>query len=685
MLIYIIAIIAGLMSASLLYVSNKRQHYGKFLTTSLFLLRAIVVAIVTLLLFNPYFKHKDSIIEQATIIIAQDNTRSLVLTKDSTFYQKRYPLLLDSISDILEEKFIVDKYLFGNKVKEFDSIDYQDQYTDINEVLENIRKTYYRKNVGAVLLLSDGICNKSYPPEQNISSYPFPIYSVTLGDTTIHPDLFIKDIRYNKTSRANTIFPIQVIANADNCKGRSMEVELRLDGETIESTAVSINSNRYSKTLDFNINPEDKGIKQIDIIIKPIDNEIHRNNNSERFFIEVIDRQYKALCLAKSPHPDIASIKNILGRHFDVDITYHNDDIPDFSDYDVVVLHQVPFSGMNTFSSLEEQLQQHKKTPLLHIIGAGTDMDKFNEIQSSAEIRQGAVNSILDVKASHNQSFGLFNIEKETAEDINNFPPLSLPHLEISFKNNFDVLMHMNIMGLNTGSPLLSFSTDNDRRKNAFLSGTGIWRWKLYNYYHRDNFDSFEEVISKTIQYLITEKDKELTIIHKESYLNNESIIFNAKIKNPSQELINEADLKICIMNRHNSDSYEYAFTRDNKSYILNINSLPEGIYTYVAEAEHGSKLYKANGNFSVVNVGAEARELVADSRRMEALSALTGGENFSLDEMNMLVETLDNDERICSVMREENRYIDLISWKSLFFIILTMISIEWLLRKIFS
>ena len=73
----------------------------------------------------------------------------------------------------------------------------------------------------------------------------------------------------------------------------------------------------------------------------------------------------------------------------------------------------------------------------------------------------------------------------------------------------------MNINDVLTPSPLLTFSTDNSGRKNAFLFGTGIWRWKLYDFHNNKNYDNFEELFSKSVKYLLTEKDKELTINYK--------------------------------------------------------------------------------------------------------------------------------------------------------------------------
>ena len=684
MWIIITAILTGLCYASLLYLFNKSQHYSKALTTTLFILRAVVVGLLVLLFFNPYIKKKTNKIEPATIIIAQDNSNSLVLTKDSTFYKEQFPLILDTLINELEDNFIVDKYLFGNEVNEFTKLDYKDYYTDFHEVLENIKKNYYKKNVGAVVLLSDGICNKSHLPEQNIESYPFPIYTVTLGDTTSYPDFYIKDVFYNKTSPANSIMPLRIVANANNCRNKQMKIKVLLNNEVIEETDVPVNSNRFSKTFDFNINSDDEGVKQIDIQISAIENELIKNNNSKRFFIEIVDKQYKALFYAKSPHPDLGSIKNILGDHFEVNTIFSDDEIPDLKEYDILFLHQIPYFRMSNYEDLEAKLREDKNIPVFYIIGESTDFDAFNNLQTSMKITKGAVNSILDIKPHYNQNFGLFTIDNEVVEATNSYPPLSLPHLEFSLSSNHDMLLQMSINDILTQAPLLSFTTDSDGRKIAYLLGTGIWRWKLYNYYKENNHDNFEELLTKSVKYLLTEKDKELIINYKENYFNNESIIFTADLRNPSQELINEPDLGIRIVNRHTKDIYEYNFLKKNKSYYLDVNNLPEGIYNFSAQAEYGGKTYQENGNFSVISIGAEAQDLVADARRMQLLAALTEGKNFGIKDINLVAAELENDERITSIMREETNYKDLINMKSIFFVILSLISIEWILRKIF-
>ena len=202
---------------------------------------------------------------------------------------------------------------------------------------------------------------------------------------------------------------------------------------------------------------------------------------------------------AKSPHPDLGSLKNILGDHFEVNTIFNDDEIPDLKDYDILFLHQIPYFGMSNYEKLKEKLIENKNIPIFYIIGESTDFKSFNNIQNSMQITKGAVNSILDIKPQYNPNFGLFNINNDVVEAINAFPPLSLPHLEFSLNSNHDMLLQMSINDILTQAPLLSFTNDNDGRKSAFLLGTGLWKWKFYNYYNEKNHDNFEELFTKSV------------------------------------------------------------------------------------------------------------------------------------------------------------------------------------------
>ena len=655
-MLFLTALALGLVYASLLYLFSKK--YSKALTVLLFALRTVVVAAVVMLFINPYIKQKTYKIEQPIVILAQDNSQSIVLTKDSVFYKTKYPQLIDSIANELEKEYDIERVLFG------------DQYTNISNALTTIQRQYYKKNVGAVILLSDGIVNQGVNPEINIENYPFPIYSVTLGDTVVYPSMTIKDVKYNKTVPANMMFPLRVTANAMNHKGNDMNIVVKMDGVEVENVIVPVTSNRFSKTFDFNIDSGDEGVKNIEIIV---------GNSSRRIFVTVTDKKYRVLCIAKAPHPDIAAIKSALDDHFEFDVKYDGN-IDGIDNYDLVILHQ--YNG-ETFQETSLQI------PTLSIIGAVTDFDAFNASQKIVSINRGAANTNLDVRGRFNNAFGLFTISSDIKNELQSYPPLALPHCEIVFNGRHDDALLMNVMDIETPNPLLAFSTDSNGNKHAFIFGTGCWRWKLYEYFHHKNNDGFNEIFSKMVKYLLTEKDKELIVNHKDSYLNTENILLTAEMRNPSRELVNDPDLHITISGRdvsgNVSTAYDYVFSKGENNYNLNIGMLPEGIYNYSAHTSFGGVDYNATGTFTVESLGIEAQDLTADIDRMRSLASQTGGKHYYITDIQYIIKDLESDSRITSIAREETRYDDLINLKWLFFSILALITIEWLLRKIFG
>ena len=111
---WLLALAIGLVYASFLYLFSKK--YSKGLTVLLFALRTIVVATVVMLFVNPYIKQRSYKIEKPIVILAQDNSESIVLSKDSVFYKEKYPQLIDSIANVLEKDYDVEKLLFGGSV-----------------------------------------------------------------------------------------------------------------------------------------------------------------------------------------------------------------------------------------------------------------------------------------------------------------------------------------------------------------------------------------------------------------------------------------------------------------------------------------------------------------------------------------------------------------------------------------
>jgi hypothetical protein len=679
---YLVAAGMGIAFALLLYFKNKKQHYGKPLTVVLFVLRALIGGVVTMLLFNPYIRQKVSKVEQPIVVLAHDNSASIVLSKDSMYYKESYPTQIAAFEESLKKNFQVDEYLFGQEVRDGNKLDFTDQLTDISALLQSVERNYYKRNVGAVLLFSDGIYNRGFEPSLLTEKFAFPIHTVVLGDTMSYPDLFVKDVHCNRKVSLGSTFPIRVVVGAIDCSGKKAELTLSEDGRVMSHQYIEVSSNRFSKEVDFMLDADRKGVRQIEIEVKGLENESQRLNNVKRIFVDVQEQQYKVLCLADAPHPDLGALKSVLNDDCEMDFVFGRDALPDLSSYQLLVMHQTP-SRRTDVGALIAQLEKNKRLPVLFVVGNATDAEALGKMQQAIDIHRGVTNTMLDVKASYNTSFGTFTVSDKLREQVGKYPPLALPHLEVNPLLAHDDLLMQDVLGIKSGLPLLTFVKGD--RKMAFLFGTNVWRWRLYNYYQDHNSMVFDELFSKTLKYLLLSADDGSAVFAKEEYYNNEPVVINAELRNPSNELVTEPDLNIQIINKKTGETYDYVFSKRDHDYELNAGVLPEGIYTYKATAEMGEKKIGMNGSFSVVSLGIEAQQLTADIDRMRSIAAVTNGKCYTVDQLPKLLEDLKADTRITSVEHHETRFEDLIHSKWLLFVLIGLAAVEWILRKMFG
>ncbi len=678
----IVSLLAGVAAATLLYFRNKKQHYGKALTIILLVLRTMMVGLVVLLLFNPLIRQKFSSVETPTIILAHDNSSSVVLCKDSAYYKKDYFIQFEQFRKDLNVDFQVDEYLFGEEVRDLEQLDFSDQLTDLSSLIKTLDRRYYKRNVGAVLLFSDGIYNRGFEPELVAENFPFPIHTVVLGDTVSYPDLAIRNVHYNKVVSLGATFPVRVTVAARDLAGRKAQLTLKESGRVIEKRDIEIPSNRFSKEIDFMLDATKKGVLPIDIEISGIEWEEQLLNNVRHIYVEVLDQKYKLLCVAASPHPDLGALRSVLNDNYEVDFCFGKEQLPDFEKYDLVILHQVP-NGKMDFNALKTQLDKNTKLPVLFVIGNDTDKDFINKVQSVFEFRSGATNTLLDVKAHLNPSFSTFTFDTKFDQMIAKYPPLALPHLEINALKSHDDLLLQEVMGVKSGLPLLGFA--NDKRKMAFLFGTNIWRWRLFEYYQSKNHDVFDEMFSKTLKYLLLSANDGSAIYAKETYYSNEPVIITAELRNPNNELVTDPELTIQIENKLTGETYDYTFSKRDHDYELNAGLLPEGLYTYKVQGQMGERKISVSGTFSVAAIGIEEQQLTADIDRMRTIARLTNGNCYTARELQQLFADLHNDSRITSVEHHESRFEDLIHSKWIFFVLIGLAAVEWLLRKMFG
>ena len=195
----IFCLVGGLVYAVLLY---RREHslgeISVFLKRLLFAFRFLIVTVLCFLLLGPMIRKITREIEKPIIIIAADNSQSVIASKDSVNQRNAINASLEKISSGLEGKFDVRSMTFGDKVKDGLQLDFSDKQTDFTTLYNEINVQYLNRNVGAIIIASDGIYNAGNSPVSGPSRVKAPVYTIALGDTNEYKDVILSRINHNK-------------------------------------------------------------------------------------------------------------------------------------------------------------------------------------------------------------------------------------------------------------------------------------------------------------------------------------------------------------------------------------------------------------------------------------------------------------------------------------------------------
>jgi hypothetical protein len=218
--------------------------------------------------------------------------------------------------------------------------------------------------------------------------------------------------------------------------------------------------------------------------------------------------------------------------------------------------------------------------------------------------------------------------------------------------------------------------------KIGVIAAEGIWRWKLQDFQDHGNNDMFNELIDKTVQYLSVKRDKsQFRIVCKSNFQENQPIEIEAEVYNESYELINTPDVNLDIENEQGR-KYPFTFSRTSNAYRLNAGFLPPGEYKYQSRTKVGDKVLTQNGAFSISPLVLEATNTTADHQLLFNLAQKHNGEMIYPGELSGLAAKIIKREDIKPVIYNPQKLADLISLKWIFFVLLFLLSAEWLMRK---
>ncbi|NDE04584.1 MAG: hypothetical protein EB003_08055 [Flavobacteriia bacterium] len=677
--IFPIFLVSGLIS----YLFYQKEAWlstkSKQLRIILFSLRTLSLALIACLLLGLLFEQTQFDTEKPIVLTLIDRSSSMNNYKESPLIAKRIAAYQTKLQEKLAGRFELQTWDFGKNLQP-PKQGFTDRQTNMELPFEQAANQFINRNLGAVVLISDGNYNVGGHPMYSAENLPLTaVYSLAVGDTALKKDLIVANTAYNDLVFLNNNFTIEIDLEAQRLGSKTIRTDLYEDGKKIASQSSELPSQRSSQlTLQFELKAKKPGIHEYKIVVQKIAGEFTYQNNTRTVYIEVIDSRSKILLYSHAPHPDIAALQQALAgnENYEVLVKYSNDlrSIPVHT-LDLVIWHD-PGKG---FSSEFLESLQTKKIPIWTILGTQTDQQIASKLQLGLQLdlRQ----QLEEIQASPNPGFALYQPDQEWLSLAPNLPPLTKRFGEARASAGTQVLLTQRVGNLQKNTPLMTFNERNQQR-HACLLGEGLWRWRMVSFLKKQDHRAFDAFVGEICAYLLVKKEGSgLRVQAPKKLTSSDNCILNASFYNEAMQAITSPKISWELDFEHKK-LRKGNFSTKGEFYQQQLGKLKAGRYYWKASTTHNQKKYVKTGAFIVEDIDLEQLESAARHSTLLQLADQTDAKVFALQDYNRLIDRLEKNDDLVALRTESHQFDPLLDFLLLLLLLSALLVAEWFLRR---
>lgn len=674
----LLCLLAGAAYSALLYWlpfgrRDSASQKGKGVTVALSVVRFITVSLIALLLTQPIVRRQMASRDRPIVVVAHDASQSVLDAGG----------LPDARLWRLERDYEVVYDTFGGKS------------TNIAAALGSIADRYAGRNLGAVVLATDGLYNQGQDPTEAAQKLAVPIYTLALGDTTRRPDAAVADVRYNRVAHLGTQFPIEATLTATLLQGQQATLSVTHNGRTLFKKNVSYATDAYASTETISLPADQPGLQLYTLALSACTGESTTANNSRTLAIEVLDGHRRIALLAAAPHPDVSALRQVIERNpnYRVDL-YTGQQVTqptaadrrrmEEADYGLFILHNLPSPSVPLPTAQQSRWGKWdlRQVPTLSIVGTQTDLTRFNSLRHGVEIIAKSQHTD-EATATVNNAFGLFSLDEGVADRLAQWPPLVSPFGQYRTSEGLYTLAYATLGGQPTDRPLIALGQQGTVRR-AFVLGEGVWRWRLHNYLQTGSHTDFDQLLEKVVVYTSSTATAErLHVEAQRIYREDEPVQLRAEVYDADYELTTRCEVNVVVSSPATKAS-TYTMNPSGTSFVLGLGSLPPGQYTYTASTILEGKTHTATGTFAVEEFDLERLNRVANHSMLTTLSATTGGTMLLPQQAGELPKLLAGRDDLKSVIYQRTQHRPLLEMPWVLVLLVLLLTVEWAGRKYF-
>jgi len=662
----------------------------------LVVLRTFGLFLLFLLTAEPVISLFQRTLEPPEILVLVDNSRSMKL-KDRMGNRETqvHALLKSGAFERLSEIGAVRTVLFDAQPKPLtsfhpDSVTLSGDQTDLAGILRYCRTEILSGNIRSVVLISDGNATIGGSPLLEADTFPLPIFTLAIGDSSEQRDLFVRKVLTNTVAYSGTRIPVNVHIVSSGFAGNRVEVILKNAGKILDRQILQLQEGTREYGVKLTFAAGEEGRQEYTVEVSELPGEVTGKNNRSTFFVKILKSKVNVLLVAGGPGPDVAFVRRHLEQDQNVEVTTliereagrMYEEAPTtqlLAKQECVVLIGIP--GKNTSSAtLKMILDAAEEGKGLFFIASRTlDVTKLRTLESILPV------SIQGTSGEEIQAF--FHVPEfrrphallkvsAGSENWSRLPPLFTLRTFFRIKPESEVLAVSRVQTVVTNEPLFAVRNVN-QRKSAALLGYGLWRWQMLP----EGYRHFEHLLGNVVRWLTVREDTRRIRIEpsEEVFTTQDPVEFSGQVYDESMQPVDDARLSVVITG--NGERNELSLTPlGNGQYQGRLGPLAAGDYGFAATIHrNGNELAAQRGTFSIGGVNAEFLETRTNSILLRQLAARTGGAFVRPEELPAAIQSLP-DFQVLEVTRSDQFELWNLQWS--LSLLVAIFSLEWFIRK---
>lgn len=671
------------------------------------LFRFVVLTVLGILLLDPLLNSLTKLRFPPIIVVLQDASESMLLQKDSTFIRTQYAQQLQSfLSQFPEEDFQVEGYCFDSQLRpklQPDSLSFKGAGTNIAAAIETVKDQYENQNLGAIVVISDGITTAGMSPVYSLEGIKQPVYTVLMGDTTLQKDIKIREVVYNELAYLNTDVPIKVKVGNDGYEAANLKVTLQQGDKVLDTKPISLSKTQTQGEVDFVLRPTQVGLQQLTVSVTQLEGEITYRNNVRTFALNVLETRVKVAIFGGSPHPDLGALNEAMAHEQGWETTefllkgkgeYYNSPISaNLKDFDCFILHNFPNSPADA-PVVQKILAEvrDRKVPVMYFVGMFTDLNTmkplFEYMALSPENLNAKSEEAVPNFVEKYKTHSTFTFDEGWLQLMSNTPPIYRNKSDWKAKASAEVYATAKIKNIPMNNYPVFALQNHLGRKNMTFIGENFWRMRMNAFMEKESFEAFDDWYFNVVKWLMVTDDKRKFRVYpsRNTFVGNEPAILKGEVYDDSYNPISGVEIKVALRFPDGKVNDYYLTESTGAQYFLEIYNLPQGTYSYTAEGKKNkTSLGTDKGQFTIGRSDIEHINLRADKATLLQMSVRTKGEMVHYKNLNTLADKIKQNKNLVVLTDfKKNKKPLLDNWK-IIALLLTLLSIEWVVRKWFS